>query len=220
MAGESATTRPIGFSKDGKFFAYVEYVMQDGSGFTIATVKFLDVAKNAYADKAVTVRDENEMADLYKTREKALTKAAPILAKLKILKNNSEFLVSRQITDTDVAQNKDMRHKAEFSTYRNMLSGGQLSLSLDLKKGKSDLCISEVEPKMLKLSLKRADGKVVILQEDKELPKSRGCAYDYVIQDVIIKEDSRKEAVVLVNVVTNGFEGPSTETIAITGMLE
>lgn len=221
MAGESATTRPIGFSKDGKYFAYVEYVMQDGSGFTEASVKFLDVKKNAFAEKAVSVRDENDKADVVKTREKVLVKAASLLTKLGISKNNVDVLVSRQITDTDVSQNQDMRKKAEFSTYRNILSGGSNSVVLEIKKApNAGACISEIESQMLKVSLKKADGKIIVLQEDKELPKSRDCAYDYTIQDIFTKEDSRKEVVVLINVIGQGFEGPSSRTIAVTGMLE
>lgn len=220
MAGQSSHTRPIGFSKDGKYFAFIEYTMQDGSGFTDASVKFLNIAKNDYAEKAVVVEDRNEMANLIKTREKALVKAQPILTKLGIVKNNFDFLVSRLITDMDVTKSNDLQKKATFSTYHTLMSPSSYEVSLDLKLGKHELCYDEVEAKMLKVSLKKENGKAVVLQEDKELPKSRGCAYDYSIQDIIVKEDSRTEVVVLITVMQKDMEGPSSKVIAITGKLE
>lgn len=221
FAGESATSRALGFSKDGKYFAYVEFLTQDGSGFTEATVKFLDVKKNAFVEKAIAVRDESDTADVVKTREKAITKAIPTLTKLGIKRDNVDVLVSRQITDTDVSQNKDLRKVANFATYRNVLAGNTMSVKLDQKKApKQGPCISETESQIVKVTLKKEDGKEVVLQEDKDLPSTRQCVFDYSIQDIFTKEDSKKEIVIIINATGDGFEGPSTRTMVVSGMLE
>ena len=43
LAGDAAQFDPIGFSEDGRYFAYEEYGIQDGSGFPYATIYLVDL---------------------------------------------------------------------------------------------------------------------------------------------------------------------------------
>ena len=47
-AGEFAEFRPIGFSADGKVFAFEEFGVQDGSGFAFANRFFIDTTDDSF----------------------------------------------------------------------------------------------------------------------------------------------------------------------------
>ena len=48
-AGDAASFRSLGFSGNGKYYAFLEFGTQDGSGFAYADVSVVDVAKNTIA---------------------------------------------------------------------------------------------------------------------------------------------------------------------------
>ena len=61
-AGDFANLNFIGFSKDGRYLAFEEYGIQDGSGWAYSNFYFVDVAKNVYAAPSITIRIENDYA--------------------------------------------------------------------------------------------------------------------------------------------------------------
>src|SRR5687767_594253 len=102
-AGDFATLNFIGFSKDGKYLAFEEYGVQDGSGFPYSSIYFVDVAKNSYAAPPVNISIENEAMSESQARTRARTRAAATLRRLRIVdRNTGTLLVSRQLTDVSV----------------------------------------------------------------------------------------------------------------------
>jgi predicted secreted protein len=61
-AGDYANLNFVGFSKDGRYLAFEEYGVQDGSGFPYSSYYFVDVAKNSFAAPSINVRLDNEQA--------------------------------------------------------------------------------------------------------------------------------------------------------------
>ena len=226
FAGDASTALPVGFSQDGRYFSYIEFGTQDGSGYPYAMVKFLDVDDNSYSASPVSVIEDSESGHLARTvpqvRRYALLKSRKALAKLKISKGHlAEILASRKLTDLSATD----AGKIQFSRWPiipGLVSPKyevQLTEKPAVQTGAAK-CFFEENPVMLKLSVKNLDsGKEIVLQDDDKLPSSRGCVIGYRIQDVIAREDDASKVVVLLNVFTYGFEGADSRTMAVSGIL-
>ncbi len=217
FAGDYATLNVIGFSKDGRYLAFEEYGIQDGSGFPYSNIYFIDTAKNVFAAPRVEVRIDKETATETTARNRSAFLAAKKLKQLGIVKGNTgKLVVSRLITDlTNDDNNKIMFAEEIGSMYRR----GDYELTLKATTVKAKDCEAfEDETKMFELQLaNKEDDKVKFLQKDTTLPASRGCAIDYRLQDVYLYKDF---VAVFVGVFTRGFEGPDMRFIAVTGKLK
>ena len=69
-AGDYANLNFIGFSKDGRYLAFEEYGIQDGSGWAYSKFYFVDVAKNAYAAPSISTWIKNDYATERQARSK------------------------------------------------------------------------------------------------------------------------------------------------------
>ena len=49
-AGDVAEMRPIGYSPDGRYFAFEQFGEQDGSGFAYAEVQVIDTETDRYVE--------------------------------------------------------------------------------------------------------------------------------------------------------------------------
>ena len=80
LAGDYAELEALGFSPDGRTFAFEEYGIQDGSGFPYSNIYVIDTASdNWVAGTPIRVRNDNEATPLQQTRKTARAKAQPIL---------------------------------------------------------------------------------------------------------------------------------------------
>ncbi len=222
-AGDYANLNFIGFSKDGKFLAFEEYGTQDGSGFPYSNYYFVDVVKNSFAAPPVSVRIEKETTTEVAARNKAQLLAAKKLRELKIIKgNDGKHVVSHLINDLTLDEDSSsksasvVRFAAEIgSMYRKGFY--ELSLKSFLTKTK-DCEAFEQETFRFELSLKDKETETAkFLQKDAELPKGRGCALDYRIQDVYLYENN---IAVFLNVFKLGFEGPDMRFMVVSGKLK
>lgn len=222
-AGDYANLNFIGFSGDGKFLAFEEYGIQDGSGFPYSNFYFVNVEKNSFAAPPVFVRIDKEMATEMAARNKAQLLAAKKLRELKIIKGNiGKHVISHSINDLTLEEETNanaasvVRFAAEIgSMYRKGFY--ELSLKPVLTKTK-DCEAFEKETFRFELSLKDKENETTkFLQKDTELPKSRGCALDYRIQDVYLYKNN---IAVFLNVFKLGFEGPDMRFMAVSGKLK
>lgn len=221
FAGDYANLNFIGFSKDGKFLAFEQYGVQDGSGFPYADIFFINTEKNIFAAAPVSVRIDRDDATETTVRNKANLAAAKKLRELKIVKGNPGSLVLSHLT-TDLTFNENLKNNTEtvrfaeliFSSYQK----GDYELSLKSVPAKMKDCdIFEQEIFKLELSLKdNESGATKILQKDADLPKSRGCALSYSIQNVYVYADY---IAVFLNVLTPGFEGADMRYMVVSGKM-
>lgn len=206
FAADQFNFKLIGFSKDNKKVAFVESVIQDGSGHGIAVVSVVDVKANNLLKK-VDHRDEGAN-DTGGSEEVAIQKAIA-KANLKSFgidsSNKGQVLLERLATDASSYSD------TVFSQHPNL---SKYSLSLSEKTAQAD-CSTEWEAKMMKLSLSSVQqpGLNLVLQEDRALPRSRGCVLGYGISKVIKSGDA---LVVILNKATPGFEGPDSSFLAVT----
>ena len=87
-AGDFSNFQTLGFSPDGKVYAFEEFGVQDGSGFPYSTLYFIDTDKDAYLPGTpVRVRIDDEEADLAKARAQSRDKAKALIEQHRVLSN-------------------------------------------------------------------------------------------------------------------------------------
>jgi len=221
LAGDYATLNFLGFSKDGRYLAFEEYGVQDGSGFPYSNFYFVDVAKNSFAARSVYVRIDDEQAKERLARSRARVKAAATLKRLRIVTGNTgQLTVSRMLTDLNVqGPGSGKPQKINFAEIvGSMYRRGDYELVLNPieVKVRDKACDYSDQPiYKFELSLKDKDAdKTVILQKDVGLPNSRFCPIDYSMQFVYLYEDN---IAVFLNVYDIGFEGPDMRYLVVTG---
>jgi len=220
-AGDYAKLNFIGFSKSGKYLAFEEYGVQDGSGFPYSAFYVVNVETNSYAAGPFESRLESETATQLQARTKARLAAAASLRKFGIIERNTGSLViSRLFTDLTVQRLDDPETKtkkikfAEFVD--SMYTEGDYDLTLDLVEQKTKACEIEELP-VYKIALTLKDNKAdttTVLQKDATLPPSRGCPIGYDMQYVYLYKNN---IAVFLNYLTTGFEGPDLRYIVVTG---
>jgi len=215
MAGDFAERSILGFSPDGSRFAFEEFGIQDGSGFPYSNLFVLDTQKDAWvAGTPVRVRLDDETAGIAAARAAARKQAGD---KLNGLDQPGTLLASNPITESgrDPYSVTFRRHPVQ------LLDGPELTVSLQtipLDAPNNDDPAYKTQGFRLVLKDERGE---TVLHEDKALPASRGTALDYRINDVIIQQRFGQPAtlVVLVMVLTRGFEGPDGRYMAVTAQL-
>lgn len=218
-AGDYATLDFIGFSKDGRYLAFEEYGVQDGSGFPYSSFYFVDVAKNSFAAPSISVRLDNEQATENQARAKAKLKAAEVLRKFRIVNGNTgQLTVARMLTDLSVEPPGSGKSQTiNFAAIvGSMYRSGDYELVLNPTEVKIKTCEYTEQP-VYKFDLSVKDketGKTISLQKDGKLPNSRSCPIDYAMQFVYLYEDN---IAVFLNTYFIGFEGPDMRYLVVTG---
>ncbi|HZP20295.1 MAG TPA: DUF2259 domain-containing protein [Bauldia sp.] len=215
IAGDFADRELIGFSKDGKTFAFEEYGVQDGSGFPYSNIYVIDTDSDAWVPGSpVRVRREDEAAPLAAVRAEARAKAKAILAGRRV-EARGTYLVSNPITELSADP-----YRVRFRTNPYLASDDRtLTLTLTpLALPPSKACAPYGEAAGFRLTLANLQGGARVLHEDRAIPPSRGCAASYAISDVIsLDEDGGPATIaVLVSVFMQGFEGPDRRFVAVT----
>ena len=220
-AGDYAKLNFIGFSSSGKYLAFEQYGVQDGSGFPYSGFYIVNVETNSYAAGPFESRLENETATQAQVRTKARLKAAASLKKFGIIERNTGSLViSRLFTDLSVRKLDDGESKSSTINFAewvdSMYVEGNYDLVLDLSEVKVKACEHEELP-VYKIAVTLKDNKAAtttVLQKDASLPPSRGCPTRYELQYVYLY---KKYIAVFMNYYTTGFEGPDLRYIVVTG---
>lgn len=209
FAGDKAELQLIGFSVNGKYMAFEQYGIQDGSGFPYSEIFIVDVIKNSYIDKPFKLVVEDEQASLQTVRDKNLESAKQKLIKIGIINQNRGLIALNQPLPSKIDENKF--EEVEFKIKNN-------SYILTLKETDTDKnCYDLGFERLIELKLKnQKTKKVALLQKDKKVPKSRECALGYRIHYVYVYD---KYITVFLNVYRPGFEGANMRYMVVTGKL-
>lgn len=218
VAGDYASRDVIGFSPDGRYFAFEQYGVQDGSGFPYSEIFIVDTNDDSWVkDSPVKALIDSENVGIDAAREQAKSQAGPLLRRHRIsepgehLASNPRAEVSADPHEIAIDSNYQMtppsRHIVRFSISEKSLSSGC--------KGLTDEPIKGFTLTMLPQGQKRT-----VLHQDKRVPESRGCALSYSFAD-IYRHISRGAQVyaVLLHVEKIGFEGPDSRFLAVTARL-
>lgn len=203
FAGDKATFQFLGFSQDGQFLAFSQEGVEDGSGFFYGEMYVIDVKKNNYA-KTLSIKQQDdfgsseEYTEFKKKWEKERTS---LISKFNIILSNQKTYLKPQ----------DSQKKQMDFTYQNK----KYQLSLKLSVFEKNCFDMGNDSKTIDLRVWQGQ-KEIILQKDKRLPKSRGCAFDYQIAHVWLYQNSIAVALKVKRV---GFEGPDTRWMMVSGQL-
>lgn len=192
----------LGFSKNQAYFAFADSVVQDGSGFPLADIYVVNVAKNTIAKHTRVMIDDDSSFDENDALQKAIVKAD--LAKNGIVAGQNQGVV------TPASEQSPMRlpftaNGRDYTVELKQLSAGKLNPN----------CMEDLEDKMIEVTLESSSQRIT-LQKDQRQPKSRECSYAYSIDSAIV---NGKSLVVVLSYQTFGFEGPDTNHMVVTGTL-
>ena len=213
LAGDRALVDFIGFSGDGRYFAFEEFGIQDGSGFPFSTIYVIDLPADKWvAGSPFSAKLEDDGAPVDKVRQQSRALAAGVLEDLAV--NEAADLTALN-GDGEIGDGKTL----SFGTPGYGLSEPQNSRTLVLETFAADTpgtpCADYNAVPTLGFALS-LDG--VELHRDTTLPKSRGCALDYRIYGVVEPAQlggSVPGAVAIISVYPFGFEGPDRRFIAV-----
>jgi predicted secreted protein len=215
IAGDYAYRDILGFSPDGRYFAFEEYGVQDGSGFPYSNIYVVDTAFDSWVEGTpIRRRIDDEASPLNKARAEARAKAEPILTKHKI-ELRGLLVVSNPATELSADP-----YSVRFRT-NNFFNMPERSWSLRLTPlvfPDPPNCKDLGPVKGFKLELTPPEGEMRVLNEDKSVPDSRFCPRDYAISDVVTytPEDGETTIAVLLSLFRQGFEGTDRRFLAVT----
>ncbi|MGF7007169.1 DUF2259 domain-containing protein [Aminobacter sp. BE322] len=213
VAGDASELNVLGFSADGKIFAFEEFGIQDGSGFPYANRFYIDTATDKFMPGTpVRVRLDDEAAGLEAARAEARKQGAKVVADEVLAENRGYLAGFNAITE------------ASADPYRMTVNPRPVFPPIDeqLEFRLEEVSLGEIERcpfgpiKGFKLSRVDAKAGDKVLQEDTSVPQSRGCPTGYRIGGVQTFEGGAVHAV-LVSVIGQGFEGPDHRWLAVTG---
>jgi predicted secreted protein len=218
----------IGFSADGKYLAFENYGIGDGSGYPFSSIYLIDTAKNTLVGKPfeVTIDDETGLAETARKRVAALARRK--MRELRIVAGNTgELLAARLMTDrafNDSLINGDAREqKVRFNGVKYLYTFDQYyELTLKAVPIKTAACPEDeaFDYHKLELILDHYEGgkktwmPTLTLQKDEKLPASRGCPVGYDIETVYAYKG---KLAVFLRVWTPGYEGADINYLAVTG---
>lgn len=234
QAGDAAARRFIGFSPDGKVFAFEQYttLYEDEAAFSEYMV--IDTEKDRFVPGApvrVLIRGEDGL-DETKARADAAAKAKPLLDKYRVGEPGTHIAgqPSMDLDDIGIYQ-QDPKPLAK--TLDVALPGGRKArLALSSLPLGSAMCAGyggrgtagRAKVAGLKLTMSLNGGAPMLLQQDKALPKSRRCAADYGIAEAYLyaAPDGAVTLAVLLEYADNHdyHAGPNRRFMAVTRRLE
>jgi predicted secreted protein len=213
LAGDRAQFNPIGFSADGRYFAFEEYGIQDGSGFPFSTTYIVDLPADKWASGTpYRLRHNDETVSIGELRRLAAADMTRSLTKLGIDFPGS--IIALNGDGEPDAQPQSLRFGRPGYGLDPVQDERLLELEVyDLPSG-ADCAVIDNQTKGFALTLDGAE----IARDAGKLPQSRGCVMDYRLYAVVTPADFENvpgDGVAIVSVYPFGFEGPDRRFIAV-----
>ncbi len=224
QAADGAQSRAIGFSPDGRYFAFEQYGIQDGSGSAYSEIQVIDIPADAWVKGTpVRVQGEEGEGDIAATRDKALRLAGPVMKPL-TLTGAYDTLAHMPFTEI-IADRRKVRFARYYTSTADSGAYDALgSYELQVK----DVAVAQPKDCLdadiftfvgMELSLKNMkSGASKTIARDKAIPKSRYCPLGYDLEAIFaptaygLKDDPM---VALIGVYSRGFEGSDRRFIAV-----
>lgn len=211
-AGDGAHPLPLGFSEDGRIFAFAEWGAEDGSGFAYASVYLIDLAADKWAAKPVKIRHERDGASARLALVEALGKAEPALSGVGITQP-ARLVFARA---PGLPEGATERHDITLQAYGLLAPQGrayEAVLEPRVLAGGDCGDVGFGAGKAAGFALRWGGAAV---HEDTKLPASRGCPTGYSLERIYMAEQAEGGyAAALIGVYRYGFEGPDLRHIAL-----
>jgi len=218
-----ADFRNLGFSPDGRHFAFMEYGVQDGSGFPFANVFVIDLDRDAWAGPPVRIVLEKEARDAREAMRVALRRAAPTLKRADI----APLLTGRELFHAPPTEGTGSAITAVFSGWPWQSGDARWRYTLQLSTFPlpGGDCIPEMTEAARGFALDVLTGEEnrrVRLYSDRTVPTSRHCPIAYAMDRVIrfavpggMNRNLRVRDVVIIRYGYPAFEGLDQRHLAI-----
>jgi predicted secreted protein len=218
-AGDGAASNIIGFSADGRYFAFEQYGEEDGSGAPYAEIAVIDIG----ADRFVT---GTPIAGA--SREEAMARAAAILQRLAITQNGNEVGEVAASRAREVITPKDMNRLMDDAVADMALAASAFGVGARVTLQTADVeaphcrnLMLEKQPKGFALALELPGREATILHRDLSVPRSRGCPDHYGLAGAYALRTSGGMAALaaLIEYFYVAFEGHNRRFVAVTAHL-
>lgn len=212
-AGDGAALEIIGFSSDGRYFAFEQYGEEDGSGALYSEIAVIDVSTDQFVAGTPVAGG---------SREEAMTKASAILRRLGIRGDGVEAGIVTASRAREVIVPKDMNRLMDDAVADMPLAesvfGAGARVTLHIGDVAAPHCVGlEEHPKGFTLSLESPGLGPAILHRDLTVPRSRGCPDHYGLAGAYALRTSGGAAglAVLIQYFYFAFEGHNRRFLAV-----
>jgi len=213
VAGDRAQFNPVGFSEDGRYFAFEEFGIQDGSGFPFSTTYIIDLPADKWVSGTpVRLQHNDETVPISELRRLAAEDVAKRLEQLGI-DSPATIIALNGDGEPDAAANQ-LRYGTPGYGLEPVKDEHLLELDVYDLPPSQDCVIIDNATKGFALTLDGAE----LTRDQGKVPKSRGCAMDYRIYAVVVPADFNTVQGPSVAIISNhpfGFEGPDRRFIAV-----
>jgi predicted secreted protein len=221
-AADRALIDMLGYSPDGRYFAFEEFGIQDGSGFPFSSIFIVDLVEDSWVGGTpIDVRIDDESASLAEARAGAMSEAAALLDTYNIA---VPVQVLALIGDGDMdASGTRVHWSTPACCGPQYTQADAASLILETRGiGSSEpYCEPEFGPVGYRLSFQDQNGVRELHADGDVLPSSRGCTLDYRIYAVVqpfenhYAEDYTSRRVAIIASYPFGFEGVDRRFLAV-----
>lgn len=218
-AREPAAFKNVGFSSDGRYYAFYEYDHLHGAGLDYAKLFVVNVAENAWVSGANrTFEIESDTSLTNKAHQALLNELFNSIDSYQITPGTGEWVVSNPL-----AELSNDPSSARFYPSNDLFQDGP---ALEIRLHQSSIFVSHCAAVNLDGLLLRAElhtpQRSYTLQEDTRLPASRGCPENYRLFGVIThqNDDGTLSIAAVVSMRRAGFEGPATRYMVVTTRIE
>ena len=218
LAGDRALADFIGYSEDGRYFAFEEFGVQDGSGLAYSSIYVIDLTTDRWVvGTPVRAEGQDEATSLSEIRAQARGEANSVLEAMAIeVPADIAALVGDGVPGNDGTR---LRFGSPSFPAPGAVSGDyELKLSsFPVKTAAPCKDWFGQEPLGYELNIATAGGSERLLHRDATLPRSRGCPLQYRLYGVVLpfEAGSISHGIAIVSVYPGGFEGPDRRFIAV-----
>jgi hypothetical protein len=142
LAADTARLNVIGFSPDGAYFAFEQYLIGDASGEPYVQIVFVDVLGNRYARPSVEtgVREWEGDYSLEQARADARKAAAPVLAELGIVAGDDGYEVPAH---APVPEAPGIFGFSTYGVFASNFEGGSYELEMRTRRVAAPQCFDQ-----------------------------------------------------------------------------
>ena len=245
QSAESLALNVLGFSPDGRHFAFMQYGPQWEASRFAADVVVIDANRDRFvqgspvrvtADMKDDANEDNIAADLKAFLAKARQRAGSLLNAHKVSKPGILLLRVAEARPDEFGSGSDRPPAGVPAATAKHDRLGEFKLQLHLKEidwpktsklgphKEAGTCSSEVDWQKgagVRLTLE-VGGREIVLNDDKTIPASRHCVTGYGIAEVhaFDRPDGKVTLAVMLGMEIRGFEGQDRLFLAVTKVID
>ena len=221
LAADAAERVFIGFSADGRYFAFEQFGVQDGSGFPYSDIFVIDAEADAWhAGTPVRVMLQDDGANVAAARREAAARAETVMAALKI--EEPGIILATQSSYQHGSDPHRLAFRNSYVPADPVEDDDVTTVELEeiVLPGPAKCPAGDLPYVGFALSIKTSGTQAFTnVHRDTEIPASRVCPLRYSLSDIVGFRptiDGPIRLLALVSVFSYGFEGMDRRFVAVT----